>query len=280
MACRIAEELDYSITGTKSRFSVSHVAFTAREFLELVSKDWPPGTVLIFDDAGLGAFSREAMLEAVRDIAKIFMSIRYRRWIVVLTLPGIGMLDKIVRELLNCYMKPVALDRERKMAQVKVRWVSMNEYSGDIYFPRPTQIIPVHHPYGIETQETKFIDTVWFPAPNRALADEVDRKKDISLTEWRNKIAQRIIDKETSKDKKNLAKNILDEIIANPERLRGLNSRGVVAVVPEKVMDAFNCTEYLAVRLAAMANRRLGELHAAGGLYKSENATNPPTAKE
>jgi hypothetical protein len=108
----------------------------------------------------------------------------------------------------------------------------------------------------------------------------MDYKKDVSLTEWRNKIAQRIIDKEDGKDKKATGKSILEEVMASPDKFYGFIKGGARAIVPENILDAFDCSESLSVKVAAMANRRLGRYGVAGGLYKSESATNSPTAKE
>lgn len=180
----MAETLDRSEVDV-DRFSIDRVYFSAAEFAEGMAKKHPRGTVHVFDDVGLHLFSREAMTRTVRDIAKIFQSIRYKNYILLLSLPGFGMLDKVVRELVDAYIQPVGIDYELCRNECKFHWLQTNPMKGKIYSHKLSVMVPAIHPLlDYKTMERRKFETIWIDKPSDKLARQYEKKKQDFMGEY------------------------------------------------------------------------------------------------
>ena len=190
----MAEALDRSKVD-ENRFSIDRVYFSAAEFAMGMAQDYPKGTAHIFDDAGLNLFSREAMQQNVKDIAKIFQSIRYKNYIILLSLPAFGMLDKVVRQLVNVYIQPTKIDFELEQTEAKFQWLNINPAIGDkIYRHKPNVSVNETHEFlNYNLVEEKLFDSIWINRPSVELAEAYEAKKKKFMDLYYKKVAAKII---------------------------------------------------------------------------------------
>lgn len=182
------------------RFSIDRVCFSASYFAELIAKDWPKGTAIIMDDAGLNLYSREAMSKTVRQIAKVFQSCRYKNLLIILTLPALSMLDKTVRTLLNAYVEPIEIAADIEKVKAKFHFIQVNPKFGKTYFKRPERAVFVKHPDGSRLLKITQLDNILIDKPPQELVDEYERRKKEYLDDWNKKNVEKV--KAFEKDKR------------------------------------------------------------------------------
>jgi len=115
-------------------------SFSPLEFLESAGQHHPILFPLILDDAGLSAFSGDALKSHVKNISKICQSIRYKRWQIYINLPHLAMLAKSVKLNYQYFMQTLSIDYETKENIVKfqrLKWTS----NGEVAPKYPGQII-------------------------------------------------------------------------------------------------------------------------------------------
>lgn len=130
-ALRLAERIDPG-------FDVSNVVFNAQDLLLRiktgVEKDeLRQGSVLVFDEAGVEANSRDWQSTTNQAINYLFQTMRSYNFMVILTLPHIGGLDKQVRRLLHAFMPTQGIDYKHQTVALKPLFLQTNQQTGDIY---------------------------------------------------------------------------------------------------------------------------------------------------
>jgi len=183
------------------RFSIDRVAFSPTEFADLVSKKWPKGTAIILDDCGLFLYSREAMTKIVRQLSKVFQSVRYKNLFLVLNLPSFTMLDSNVRKLCSAYVEPLDIDFVKEQTKAKFQYIQTNPKTGDVYFHRPEIRKRVRHPCGYAVVENTTVNSIVVGRPSKPLAEAYEKKKIGFLNEWNRKNAVEMRELEGGKKK-------------------------------------------------------------------------------
>ncbi len=128
----LAELLDRDQKGN-SRFSLERLCFSAARFSELLAQDWPIGSVIILDDSGIALYSRDAMSKLSREITKTLMAVRYKRYILLLSLPNFSFLDKSAQKMVDYYSEIKRIDYEKEETVAKIQRIQVNSYTGKIY---------------------------------------------------------------------------------------------------------------------------------------------------
>lgn len=77
-------------------FSEKNIAFEGRDFLKLL-KTLPDGSVIMWDEAVMGAYNRNSMTKLNVQIATALMVSRIKRMLLIVILPSFFMLDKYIR---------------------------------------------------------------------------------------------------------------------------------------------------------------------------------------
>lgn len=86
---------DYESTGG---FDLTALVYDIDSFISQIrSRD--PGQVLILDEAGIGAGSRDSMSKESKVLGKVIQSVRYLKYLTIFTVPSISFLDKQIRLL-------------------------------------------------------------------------------------------------------------------------------------------------------------------------------------
>ena len=94
----LAEKID-------PNFTADRIVFTTLDFLKLVNSNLPPGSVIIFDDAGLGIPAREWQATSAKIFGKLFQGFRYKNLIAMITVPNIAFIERQSRMLMHLYLE-------------------------------------------------------------------------------------------------------------------------------------------------------------------------------
>jgi len=117
----------------------THIVFSPSDFAKLYNDEklTPPGSVIIYDEAGVNSYSRDALRKSNKNFNKIFQIIRHRSIAVILTAPDLSMLDVGLRKLLHYWFETNKLAKDRGLCHVKPHLVSINQMSGKLFYPYP-----------------------------------------------------------------------------------------------------------------------------------------------
>lgn len=256
----LAEILDRN-SDDVDRFNVDRVYFSAAEFAQGMAQKWPKGTCHVFDDAGLNLFSREAMQRNVRDIAKIFQSVRYKNYNIFLSLPALTMLDKVVRQLVTAYIEPIGIDYELSRSECKFHWTQVNPKTGDIYYHCPETIVKVKHPIlDCTVSKRKSIRSVWIDRPSVKLAKQYEKRKQEYMDEFYRKVSKGIIERATpKKDRDKIYNEVLEKVRLNVVDYRNDGYVEFVVADHRKIYSSFKeCSMNLAQEIARQVNLENG----------------------
>ena len=93
-AIRLAERLDPD-------FSAERIVFKVEDFVKLVNSDLPRGSVIVFDDAGLGIPAREWQNLASKTFGLLTQGFRYKQILTFITVPDESFIERQSRKLVH-----------------------------------------------------------------------------------------------------------------------------------------------------------------------------------
>lgn len=129
-ALRLAEAL-------YPEFSVDDVAFTLEEFFALVEEDKPEGSVIVLDEAGVGASHRDWYDDAHQHLNYVLQTWRHQNRIALLTLPELDKLDSVARSRLHGYFEMLGVDHEDQTSQAQYKNIKTIPRTGENLFKYP-----------------------------------------------------------------------------------------------------------------------------------------------
>lgn len=121
----------------KTGFDISRVAFTSNTFLELVAKNYPPGSCIMFEEAGVGAGARRSMSSVNVAMSHAFQTIRSRNHVIIITVPSMGFVDKHVRTVSHLLLLANSIDYEKEISYFKIYALLQSNFKTKIYTPHP-----------------------------------------------------------------------------------------------------------------------------------------------
>lgn len=126
-ALRLGEVLD-------PEFDIRNVAFTPNQFMEiLTSGRVHKGSVVIYDECGVGMNSRTWYSQTNKMLNYILQTFRYENLIVLFTVPDISFVDSHARKLFHATMECLEIKEARRMCVVKPLMIQNNPALGKIY---------------------------------------------------------------------------------------------------------------------------------------------------
>lgn len=90
-----------------SNFDIDRVVFTPEEFIKVVKSGLPPGSVILWDEAGVGLSSREWYSLQNKMISYVLETFRRDNLILIMTTPNMSYIDKKVRTLFHGYAETI-----------------------------------------------------------------------------------------------------------------------------------------------------------------------------
>ena len=124
-----------ALTIAKEISNKIYVVFTAREFMELLnSEDLEKGSVIIFDEAGVGLSSRDWYSQQNKLLGAILQTFRNMNLAVIFTTPDLSFIDVQARKLFHHYFETCGIDRVRNLAKLKIFRIQSSGRTGKTYF--------------------------------------------------------------------------------------------------------------------------------------------------
>jgi len=177
-------------------------AFSPLQFLEMTEKNHPKLFPMIIDDAGLSAFSGDALTSQVKNLSKIAQSIRYKNWQIIFNLPSVDLLAKSVRITNHYYAEPKWIDYKNKITHMKFQ--RLKQGKDKLYYKNIkileknfNKVTRYHH-----ITPTKILDYS-IPAPSKEITDAYEILKDNFMKRYRQETADSLRlakEKELGKD--------------------------------------------------------------------------------
>jgi hypothetical protein len=94
LVLRLGEILD-------PKFGIDHVCFSPQQFFALLKTGLPTGSCVLYDEAGVGSNSRDALTKTNKHMSFIAQTIRTLKITVFFTAPSWGLIDGQVRNLMD-----------------------------------------------------------------------------------------------------------------------------------------------------------------------------------
>jgi len=197
------------------------IAFTPERFAEIANERHPICFPLILDDAGLSAFSGDALTRQVKSISKIMQSIRSKRWCVILNLPNLELLAKSVRLTNQYYCEPVGINYGDGITYAKFQRIKNSPFTGKIIRRNMRKRWVIINPNTNAPHSIPLCyPTITIPAPSPAHVSTYERMKEDAMNKFRGDTSKEmIIEKEKlTKGKQSLTMKISEAIRAEPSK--------------------------------------------------------------
>jgi len=164
-------------------FSVSNVVMNAGEFVKLLdSGKLKKGSVVIFDEAGVGVSSREWYKEENRKIIAVLQTFRFLNLIVIFTTPSFSYIDSHARKLFHYYIEGLKIDYRNNWVITKFQEMNYNpkadqanKVKDGIYYKRPRII---------KNGKVHLVNRVRFGKPSRELRNAYEKKANL----WKKEV--------------------------------------------------------------------------------------------
>jgi len=126
-ALRIAEAID-------PNFTVDQVAFSVRQFMELVTDDsLGRGSIIVFEEASVEASSQDWHSKSNRVLRNVLDTWRHQNRGAIFTLPAFGQLDAGARGRMSALIQMHALNQEAGFSVAKYKRCQQDSDTGKIY---------------------------------------------------------------------------------------------------------------------------------------------------
>jgi hypothetical protein len=162
----------------KPRFSLDNIVWTPEEFLIKVNSNLPFGTVIVWDEVGVGINTREWYSMTNRLISKVHQLFRHKRLIVFYTLPSFGYVDSQVRKLFHAKYEMKYVDPSKNRAEAM--FFELKDYGGN-------------EPWAIRLRVNRnkrfpewksILNKVYFALPPASLVQAYEAKKELISADW------------------------------------------------------------------------------------------------
>ncbi|MEM3192902.1 MAG: hypothetical protein QW292_12630 [Candidatus Parvarchaeota archaeon] len=149
-----------------SSFSVDRVTFTVEDFVKLVAfSNLPPGSCVIFDDAGLGINHRQWMEKQNNVMNMVVQTNRFRQIITFITTPKMTFIDKDVRILFDVIFTMNENEQGTGSPRLVIESKSMD---GKILYP---------YPRINDGGKIKRLTKIYFELPSKSLIQAYEKKR-------------------------------------------------------------------------------------------------------
>lgn len=127
VALRLGEIID-------KNFSVDNVVFTPQAFSDTLDRV-KAGSVIIFDEAGVGMSSKEWATRSNKLVSNITQTFRTNRLVVIFTLPSGRYLDSSIRNVFHALIEPLGVEAGTTKNAFKLLKIEQNYRQNKTYYP-------------------------------------------------------------------------------------------------------------------------------------------------
>jgi len=191
-ALSLAETLDPS-------FTIDRIVFSPQDFMRIFDDDKiKKGQMVIWEEAGVTIGARDFQTKVNKAINYFIQSFRSKNTGVIFTLPSMMMLDAQVRNLAHTLMQPVSIDKENKLAIIRLYEIQHNPLTGETYQKYIRAVV---------NGGVYKVNRVAVRIPSHELRKEYELKKESFLKQ----LAKDTLDKLTPESEKNGNNGMSDE---------------------------------------------------------------------
>lgn len=241
-----------------------HIVLTAVEFLEVVnSPKLRRGDTIIFDEAGVGASSREWQSVQNKMLGAVAQTVRHRNTAIILTVPHIGFVDIQMRKLMHAFMQTRYIDFKTGLSYLQTFDIETNPRLDKMYYKYPK----------FTTADNKVI-TMTHLALDKPSNDLTMRYEELK-TAFTKRLNQQALDSvratlEPPESKRRASHDFIglrDEVLADRAKyVREYQGREFLDL--QRIQIELDLPEYAAKRV-----RRLVEDASAAGVYETADST-------
>ena len=160
------------------------VVFDIKSFLHIINERPPPGSVIMYDEAGVDLGNKDYHAEQVILFGKTAQTMRYRGILVFYTIPKRSFLDNTTRQLIQMMLEATGERGVFKMFLIKP---SSDRNDNKAWYKYPTETITQnYHTYTVRHE------TVRFAMPPKRLYIPYEIKKDMFLTPFFEETEKRL----------------------------------------------------------------------------------------
>lgn len=152
-------------------FDADRIVFTTKEFLSVLRQDLPAGSVIIYDEAGVGFSSRQWYTQMNKVLGYVLQTFRFKNYVVFFTQPDFSFLDAQGRKIFHMLMVDRGINKSSRTSYFAPKMIDIKREDGTMWLPFLT--------YKDENGKTKKCPKIGFKLPNHELikAYEAKRKK-------------------------------------------------------------------------------------------------------
>jgi hypothetical protein len=190
-------------------FNVDRIVFDTKSFLHLINSGLPKGSVIIYDDAGLGISNKDWYNEQVKVFGKVVQSYRVKQIITFITTPDISFIENQSRTLLNLLMQSDPIEQGTFYPKKPYKPRNYTLKSGNTYYVYPRFFR--RDRYG--NVEKVVVSKIHFPLPPNDIIKEYEEKKRAFIDKFYYDAETKLADDEKPKPKRKMNPNSLANLL-------------------------------------------------------------------
>ena len=184
-------------------FNIDRIVFDTKSFMNLINSGLPKGSVVIYDDAGIGISNKDWYKEQVKVFGKVVQTFRSKQIITFITTPDMSFIENQSRSLLNLLMQsdPVKQGLFYPKVPYKPRNYSFHHYNIYYAYPRYTVLTA-------SGKEIKvMVKNIQFPMPTDYIVEQYEQKKQEHMDKYYESAEEML--KSEGKEKRGMNPNSL-----------------------------------------------------------------------
>lgn len=248
-ALRMAELIDPT-------FNITNIVFTIEAFMTLLVEGKKEGkihkgSVIIFDEAGVGIPARDWQSQLNKVMGFILQTFRVDNVCLLFTVPVLSFIDVNARKLMHMKFKTKYIDRLRNYCALSPKEFDYNEDADKIYTP-----------YYIEPKTGRKVKELKLSLPSAKLLEQYDNIQ----KEYKSKLQESILkdireqmDKKAVKKEKKDDQTIADDIIKDIEQFQTNSKyvkkdRGKYVLNKKVTTSTHGCGEHIYRKVNALVS--------------------------
>lgn len=154
-------------------FNIDRIVFDTKSFMNIINSGLPKGSVLIYDDAGVGISNKDWYKEQVKLFGKVVQTFRSKQIITFITTPDISFIENQSRVLLNLLMQSDPMIQGLFYPKVPYKPRNYSYRNANIYYAYPRFLI--YDNKGVARKAV--LRQIRFPMPPAEIAQQYEEKK-------------------------------------------------------------------------------------------------------
>jgi len=178
-ALRVAQDISNQFN---KRFIAKNITFTMKQFMDRMnSGELQTGSVLIFDEFGVGMNSRASLTIANRIFGFLLQTFRHKNFVCIFTSPHFGFVDLSARRLFHLWFETKDIDRKRNLCLLKPHFGRTDQKTGELKWTMPK--------LGLN----KVLGTYKVKLPSKKLIEEYEQMKQEYTKELNKNILEQLM---------------------------------------------------------------------------------------